>query len=92
LSEPEGKTLNPVEEVEREWREFEKGREEERRGFPPIEEGPKEGVIGGREGSKEVELVSVEPDAEAGGAVPEPPAAKDSCAKPTEGGSARKTE
>jgi len=95
VSEPEieGKVFDPVEEeVERGWRESEKGREE-RRGFVPIDKGPEEGVIGGeREGSKETELVSVEPDAEAGGAVPEPPAARDSCAKPTEGGSARKTE
>ena len=91
--ETEGKVFDPVEEeVERGVRESEKGRVEERRGFPPIDKGPKEDVVGGREGSKEMELVSVEPDAEAGGAVPEPPAATDNCAKPTEGGSARKTE
>ena len=92
----EGKEFCPVEkeprEVVRGRKESEMGREEESNEFPPVDKEPRKEEIGrGREGG-EIELVSAEPDAGAGGAVPDPPAAADSCAKPTEGGSARKTE
>lgn len=65
--------------------------------LPVFLESPEGAVSVGSKGDVEEgfvgrEFVSVFPEVEDGGAVPDPPAVEDNCANPMEGGSARKTE